>query len=126
MEVKSLSGSNSFDITKMKDKEVKTATEAIQDSVKETLKDKQQQTEEKKTKEISKADLDTNIDSVNKFLELNLTSLKFQVHENLNRVFVEVVDKKTKEVVRQIPPREFLDMVSSMLEHVGLIVDKKA
>lgn len=125
MEVKSLSGSNSFDITKLKDKEVKTAAEAVQDNVQDKLKEKQQQIEQKKPKEISKQDLETNIEGVNKFLEKHTTSLKFQVHEDLNRVYVEVVDQKTKEVIREIPPKEFLDMVSSMLEHVGLIVDKK-
>ncbi|UTW70869.1 flagellar protein FlaG [Anaerobacillus sp. HL2] len=31
---------------------------------------------------------------------------------------------KTKEVVRQIPPKEFLIWYLLMLKHVGLIVDK--
>lgn len=129
MEVNSVSGSNAFDISKMKEKEFKTSAEAVQESVRNNLKDnikeKQKQIEEKEPKEITKVDLDENIEGVNKFLEKHLTSLKFQVHEDLNRVFVEVIDQKTKEIVREIPPKEFLDMVSSMLQHVGLIMDKK-
>ncbi|MCT8140156.1 flagellar protein FlaG [Anaerobacillus sp. CMMVII] len=76
-------------------------------------------------KEISRIDLEKNIENVNKFLETSFTSLKFQVHEDLDRIFVEIVDQITQEVVREIPPKEFLDMISSMLEHVGLIVDKR-
>lgn len=125
MEVKSVSGSNSFDITKLKDKEVKTAAEAVQDNVQDKIKETEKENKDKKPEEITKQDLEINIEGVNKFLEKHTTSLKFQVHEDLNRVYVEVVDQKTKEVVREIPPKEFLDMVSSMLEHVGLIVDKK-
>lgn len=125
MEVKSVAGSNPFDVLKVKDKEVKTSAEAIQEKVQNKLKEAERESKEKMPEEIKKADLENNIEGVNKFLEKHLTSLKFQVHEDLNRVFVEVVDQKTKEVVREIPPREFLDMISSMLEHVGLIVDKK-
>ncbi|MCD8503288.1 MAG: flagellar protein FlaG [Bacillaceae bacterium] len=77
------------------------------------------------TQQITKKDLEQNIDGVNNFLETNQTSLKFQVHEDLDRLYVAVVDQQTKEVVREIPPKEFLDMISSMLDHVGLIVDKR-
>lgn len=106
---------------KMKDVDVKTVVEAVQDQIKE----KQTLSEEKKLKEISKEDLEMNIAGVNHFLEVNFTSLKFQVHEDLDRLFVEVIDRETKEVVREIPPKEFLDMISSMLEYVGLFVDKR-
>lgn len=121
MDVKSLSSNSSFDVLKPKQQEVKTVTDVVQ----EKLKEQQVQLEEKKTNEITKEDLEQNIEGVNKFLDLNQTTLKFQVHEDLDRLFVEVIDRNTQEVVREIPPKEFLDMISSMLEHVGLIVDKR-
>ncbi len=121
MDVKSLSSNSSFDVLKPKQQEVKTVTDVVQ----EKLKEQQVQLEEKKTNEITKEDLEQNIEGVNQFLDLNQTTLKFQVHEDLDRLFVEVIDRNTQEVVREIPPKEFLDMISSMLEHVGLIVDKR-
>lgn len=127
MEVKPLSSSNSYNLgqSKVNDSVLKKSTEDIQERVKEKVKESEKQMNEKKVEDVSKKDLEKDIEGVNKFLEQHVTSLKFQVHEDLNRLFVEVVDQKTKEVVRQIPPKEFLDMVSAMLEHVGLIVDKK-
>lgn len=121
MDVKSLYSSSSIDVLKPRQEEVKTVNEAVQDK----LKEQQDQIEVKKVNGITKEDLEKNITGVNNFLETNYTSLKFQVHEDLDRLFVEVVDKNTQEVVREIPPRQFLDMISSMLEFVGLIVDKR-
>lgn len=121
MEVKSLSSQGSFEFSKSKENDVKSLNETVRDQIKE----KQDHMESKKESSITKQDLEENIDGVNNFLEMNYTSLKFQVHDGLDRLFVEVVDRNTQEVVREIPPKEFLDMISSMLEHVGLIVDKR-
>ncbi|MGM7683379.1 flagellar protein FlaG [Cytobacillus sp. Hm23] len=62
---------------------------------------------------------------INEFLEPTYTSLKFELHEQLKEYFVVVVDKDTKEVIREIPPKKLLDMYAAMTEFVGLVVDKK-
>lgn len=121
MEVKPVSLTNSFERFNPKEQEVKSVTDVVQ----EKMKEKQTQLAETKTTEVTREDLESSIKGVNSFLEVNFTSLKFQVHEDLNRLFVEVVDRNTQEVVREIPPKEFLDMISSMLDHVGLIIDKR-
>ena len=127
MDVKSVATKiTSFDQFKSREKpqevkQVKSATEALQDQ----LKEQKEKLEQKEVSEITKVDLEKSAEGMNKFLELNFTSLKFQVHEDLDRLFVEIVDKNTQEVVREIPPKEFLDMVASMLDFVGLLVDKK-
>lgn len=65
------------------------------------------------------------IDSMNDLLSTTPTSIKFNLHEGLDRIYVQVVDLQTKEVVKEIPPEEFLDMVASMLKNAGLIVDER-
>lgn len=70
-------------------------------------------------------DLDHTIESMNDLLETTPTSIKFNLHEDLDRIFVQVVDLQTKEVLKEIPPEEFLDMVASMLKNAGLIVDER-
>ncbi len=127
MDVKSLSSNHSLDLLKPKGQEVKngTGTGNSTGTAHEKIKEQQNQLELKKAKQVTKEDLESNIEGVNKFLDLNLTAIKFQVHEDLDRLYVEVVDRHTDEVVRQIPPKEFLDMISTMLEHVGLLVDKR-
>ncbi len=121
MEVKPLSSQGSYELLKSKENDVNNVNETVRDQIKE----KQDQIEGKKESSITKQDLEQNIEGVNNFMDMNYTSLKFQVHEDLDRLFVEVIDRNTQEVVREIPPKEFLDMISSMLEHVGLIVDKR-
>ncbi|MCC3356947.1 flagellar protein FlaG [Bacillus sp. REN16] len=65
------------------------------------------------------------IDSLNKFLEPNNTSLKFELHEELNEYYVTIVNDKTHEVVREIPSKKILDIYAAMTEFLGFVVDKK-
>ncbi|MCM3663583.1 flagellar protein FlaG [Mesobacillus subterraneus] len=65
------------------------------------------------------------VDSLNKFMENSPTSLKFEYHEKLHEYYVKVVDDKTNEVVREIPPKKMLDFYAAMTEFLGLMVDKK-
>jgi len=52
--------------------------------------------------------------------------LQFSVYDKMNEIIVRVVNKETKEVIREIPKEKILDMIVSMCEMVGLFVDKKA
>ncbi|MCM2675693.1 flagellar protein FlaG [Alkalicoccobacillus plakortidis] len=70
-------------------------------------------------------DVENQIESMNDLLSTTPTSIKFNMHKDLDRIYVQVVDLQTKEVVKEIPPEEFLDMVASMLKNAGLIVDER-
>lgn len=65
------------------------------------------------------------VDKVNHTFEIQKRSLRFQIHDRLNEVIVEVIDSETKEVIREIPPEKLLDMFASMLELAGLLIDEK-
>lgn len=65
------------------------------------------------------------VEGLNKLLEHSNTALKFQYHEKLKEYYVTLVDEKTQEVVREIPPKKMLDFYAAMTEFLGLIVDKK-
>ena len=52
-------------------------------------------------------------------------STQFGIHEKTNRITVKIIDKKTKEVVKELPPEKTLDMIAKMWEYAGLIVDEK-
>lgn len=65
------------------------------------------------------------VDSMNKFMEASPTALKFEFHEKLNEYYVKIIDEKTREVVREIPPKKMLDYYAAMNEFIGLMVDKK-
>ncbi|GED33874.1 MULTISPECIES: flagellar protein FlaG [Brevibacillus] len=53
------------------------------------------------------------------------TYLQFSVHKDLPSIIIKVFDKKTGELIREVPPEKVLDMVSGMMKRTGLIVDKK-
>ena len=50
---------------------------------------------------------------------------EFGIHEKTNRITVKIVDKKTKEVIKELPPEKTLDMIAKVWEYAGLIVDEK-
>jgi len=50
---------------------------------------------------------------------------EFGIHEKTNRITIKMVDKKTKEVIKELPPEKMLDMLARMWEMSGLMVDEK-
>lgn len=63
---------------------------------------------------------------LNNFMDDSRTSLGFVMHEKLdNQVVVEIKDKETGEVIRQIPPEELLKIREKMIEQTGLLFDQK-
>lgn len=49
----------------------------------------------------------------------------FGIHDETNRVTIKIVDKETKEIIREYPPEETLDMIAKAWELAGLLVDEK-
>lgn len=49
----------------------------------------------------------------------------FGIHEGTNRVMIKIVDKDTKEVLKEFPPEKTLDMIVKAWELAGILVDEK-
>lgn len=49
----------------------------------------------------------------------------FGIHDETNRVTIKIVDKETKEVIRELPPEKTLDMIAKAWELAGILVDEK-
>lgn len=49
----------------------------------------------------------------------------FGIHEGTNRVTIKIVDKDTKEVLKEYPPEKTLDIIAKVWEMAGLMVDEK-
>lgn len=65
------------------------------------------------------------IEKANKKLAGNTNEFNFSIHEKTKQIMVKIIDKDTKEVVREVPPEKILDMVATMCEMAGLFVDVK-
>ena len=49
----------------------------------------------------------------------------FGFHEETNRVTIKIVDKQSKEVLKEFPPEKTLDMIAKVWEMAGLMIDQK-
>ena len=49
----------------------------------------------------------------------------FGIHDKTNRITIKIIDKKTKEVIKEFPPEKTLDMIAKVWEMAGLMVDEK-
>lgn len=64
------------------------------------------------------------VEEINKNM-INTSEAIFGIHEETNRVTIKIVDKNTKEVVKEYPPEKTLDMIAKVWEMAGLMVDER-
>lgn len=56
--------------------------------------------------------------------QLPHSEARFSIHEKTNRVMIKLVDKNTKEVVKEIPPEKTLDIIAKCQEMAGVLIDE--
>ena len=74
---------------------------------------------------LSESMLKSALSSLEERVNVFFHHLEYSRHEDSGQYFVKVVDDKTDEVIREIPPEKILDIYSSLLEMVGLFVDER-
>lgn len=57
--------------------------------------------------------------------QLPNSEVKFGIHEKTDRVTIKLIDKETKEVIREFPPEKTLDMIAKCMELAGVLMDEK-
>jgi flagellar protein FlaG len=70
-------------------------------------------------------DAERAVQRLNELMNESQRSLRFQVDEISGRTVITVLDSETKEVVRQIPPPEWLEVVRR-LEEAGSLLDARS
>ena len=53
-------------------------------------------------------------------------NLEFQYHKDVNMMSVKMLDKKTHEVIKEVPPEEMLEQMAKAREWLGAFLDKNA
>lgn len=76
-------------------------------------------------KNIKEEQLLNTIEKANSKFESKNNELSFSVHEKTKQIMIKVMNKETKEVVKEIPSEKILDMVANMMETAGLFVDER-
>lgn len=63
------------------------------------------------------------VESLNR--KLDHSEAVFGFHEGTNRVTIKIVDKNTKEVLKELPPEKTLDMIARVWEMAGILIDER-
>ncbi len=65
-------------------------------------------------------------DSLNEMSSLLKYGIRFAYDDRASEMLVNVIEKDTNRVIRQIPSEEILELRARMAEMVGLLVDREA
>ncbi|WP_455577176.1 flagellar protein FlaG [Anaerosinus sp.] len=81
-----------------------------------------------KTKEekLTEKNVDEMTGELNDLMEKMNYDLKFSYYKDLDRLVMKVVDRKTQETIKQMPPEEMLETLTNLKEWIGVFLDKNA
>ena len=65
------------------------------------------------------------IEEMNKKINNSNEIAMFGIHEDTNRVMIKIMDKDTKEVIKEFPPEKTLDMIAKLWEMAGILIDER-
>ena len=65
------------------------------------------------------------LEEMNKKINNSNEVAMFGIHEETNRVMIKIMDKDTKEVIKEFPPEKTLDMIAKLWEMAGILVDER-
>ncbi len=74
--------------------------------------------------EITREALQEALRRINQGVSVLEKRLHFIVDERTERVVVQVIDRESKEVIKQIPPQEVLDVLVRIRQVVGMLFDE--
>lgn len=73
---------------------------------------------------LSKDQVQKLVDEAQDVLQRVNAQLSFKVHEGTGRTLVQVVEKDSKEVLRELPPEKMLDVIAGIWQWSGIAVDR--
>jgi flagellar protein FlaG len=74
----------------------------------------------------SREELSAAVKKINESMPASAQSLEFSIDDDSKDIVVKVIDQSTKEVVRQIPSQEALDIAKSLDKMRGLLLRQTA
>ena len=76
--------------------------------------------------EVSRDSLEEAIQQLNRAVSILNHRLNFSVDDTTGRLLAKIIDAKTNEVVREVPPERVLEFVRRFREFMGLLFDEQA
>lgn len=85
-----------------------------------------EENKEEQESRYTKDNLNKAVQKLNGFLQGDNAYAEYNVHDKFGDIMIKIVDKETKEVLIEVPPKKILDMVAKLCEISGVVFDKKA
>ena len=70
-------------------------------------------------------DIAEHVENLNEFVRTFDKGFEFQVHEESQDYYVQVVDLVEDEIIREIPPEQIMDIMARIDSMIGVIVDER-
>ena len=80
---------------------------------------------EKKAEELSEKEFKEVTEKLNETVQTFHEDLQFQLHEESDMMMAKLVNIQKHETIKEMPPKEMLDMLGKIKKMVGLIIDEK-
>jgi flagellar protein FlaG len=74
----------------------------------------------------NRAQIEDTVKELNAMMERIQTNLSFSIDDTSKKVVIKVIDSRTQEVIRQIPPEETLRIASHISKLMGIFIDESA
>ncbi len=65
------------------------------------------------------------LEGMNAFVGASNSHIQFALHQEAQRMMVEVINNDTQEVIKTIPAKELLDLAAKIGEMVGMLLDRR-
>ena len=77
-------------------------------------------------KEPGKDEINKAVEKVQKFVSATASDIQFSLDDDSGVMVVKVIDRGTKEVIRQIPSKEMLELAQALERLQGLLIRQQA
>ena len=121
VQVERTTGENNPSVTVQEAQKIDKSLNVVQDSQQKNSFAADQGTKEQQqpsNEQIKKA-----VEQMNK--NMAQSEAVFGIHEGTNRVTIKIINKDTKEVIKELPPEKTLDMIAKVWEMAGILVDER-
>ena len=81
---------------------------------------------EQQAKQPTEAELKQMVEKANESLKINNSDLQFEMDKESSEMIVKVIDRETKEVIRQFPSVEMIEMSKAIEKMQGVLVSRTA
>ncbi|UMZ74987.1 flagellar protein FlaG [Natranaerofaba carboxydovora] len=107
-----------------KRKNLERSGESARERTREEVERDELSAESRRSQLLEREDVEKLVDELREATKFVDKEFDYNIHEQTDRIWVEVVDRENEEVIREIPPEKILDIVAGIKEMVGLIIDE--